>query len=447
MAKTSVGVSSVSRRSMLKAVGAAGLAASGLAARPAAPAAANITLRWWSPQSAPAQLADYRTQIAAFELANPGIKILFEPTSDEGYPAQFAAASAAGQLPNIITHLPSAAAQTYYARGLLEPIDDVINQIGPQNYFPGANDVYKTASGHYCGTGIGNTAADMLWLRRDLLQKAGLNAPTTWDELRSACHKMQGKGIYGAPLPYGLNSMTSLIFIGFIHRAGGSVFSPDLQVAIDSPATLTALEFYGSMKEVCPLGSTNYSWGDSLTAFVSGACATGIYAGRVLANVTAQNPTIAPFVTCTTYPTVSAAVPPWTFNDFPSVLIPKGVANLAESKRFAAFLFAPPGYIQQLHAAPGHVLPVLKTIAESPAYLDNAIIKRYTAEVQLMARAAAGGFNLGFESPKHKPNPRANEIIASNVIAEMVQRVVLNGENAKATVGATAKKLAQLMQG
>jgi multiple sugar transport system substrate-binding protein len=210
---------------------------------------------------------------------------------------------------------------------------------------------------------------------------------------------------------------------------------------------LTALEFYGSMKEVCPLGSTNYSWGDSLTAFVSGACATGIYAGRVLANVTAQNPTIAPFVTCTTYPTVSAAVPPWTFNDFPSVLIPKGVANLAESKRFAAFLFAPPGYIQQLHAAPGHVLPVLKTIAESPAYLDNAIIKRYTAEVQLMARAAAGGFNLGFESPKHKPNPRANEIIASNVIAEMVQRVVLNGENAKATVGATAKKLAQLMQG
>lgn len=446
MVKTTLGVSGVSRRSMLKAFGAAGLAAAVTTPRRTA-ATGNVTLRWWSPQSAPAQLAIYRAQIAAFETANPGIRIVFEPTSDEGYPAQFAAASAARQLPNIITHLPSSAAQTYYARGLVEPIDDVINQIGPQNYFPGANDVYRTADGHYCGTGIGNTAADMLWLRKDLLQKAALNAPTTWDELRTACHKMQGGGIYGAPLPYGLNSMTSLIFIGFIHRAGGSVFSPDLEVAIDSAATLQALEFYGSMKEVCPPGATNYSWGDSLTAFVSGACATGIYAGRVLANVTAQNPAIAPFVTCTTYPTLSSAGAPWTFNDFPSVFLPRGVANLQESKRFAAFLFMPPGYIQQLHAAPGHVLPVLKTIAESPAYLDDPIIRRYNAEVQLMAKAAAGGFNLGFESPRHKANPRANEIIASNVIAELVQRVVLNRENPKATVGDTARKLAQLMKG
>ena len=49
---------------------------------------------------------------------------------------------------------------------------------------------------------------------------------------------MQGGGIYGAPLPYGLNSMTSLIFIGFIHRAGGRSSRPILPVAIDSQRDL-----------------------------------------------------------------------------------------------------------------------------------------------------------------------------------------------------------------
>ena len=435
----------LSRRTALKLAGAATALAVPLGSR--AFAQGDATLRWWSPQSSPAQLKTYKAQIAAFEAANPGVKVQFEPTSDEGYSAQFAAASAAKQLPNIITHLPSFAAQTYYAQGLVETMDDVIQAIGPANYYPGANDVYKTADGHYCGTGIGNTAADMLWLRKDLMKKAGIDkAPATWAELRAACQKMQGHGIYGAPLPYGLNSMTSLIFIGFIHRAGGQVFTPDLQVAIDSEQTRMALEFYASMKELCPPGATSYSWGESLTAFTSGATATGIYAGRVLANVTAQNPAIADFVTCATYPTISAAVPPWTFNDFPSIFLPKGVDNLAATKTFAQFLLKPPGYVDQLLAAPGHILPVLKPIAENPAYLANPIIAKFRPEVELMAKAAAGGFNLGFESPAHKPNPKANDIIAANTIAELVQRVVLNAEDPKAVLGDTAKKLEALMK-
>jgi multiple sugar transport system substrate-binding protein len=438
----------LSRRSLLKTVGGAALAAGAASFASQVRAADPITLRWWSPQASPDQLKMYQAQIATFEAAHPNVKVLFEATSDEGYPAQFAAAFSSKQLPNVVTHLPSFAAQNYYGQGLLEPMDDVINAIGPGNYFPGANDVYKTADGHYCGTPIGNTAADMLWLRRDLMQKAGIDkAPETWDELRAACQKMQGGGIYGAPLPYGLNSMTSLIFIGFIHRAGGDIFSPDLAVAIDNKPTYDAIEFYKSMREFCPPGATGYSWGESLTAFVSGATATGIYAGRVLANVTKQNPEIADSVTCVTYPTISKDVASWTFNDFPSVFIPKGVANLAESKAFAAFLFEPKGYIPQLHAAPGHVLPVLKTVAEDPAYLANPIIQKHKADVELMAKAAAGGKNLGFETDKHKPNLKANEIIASNVIAELVQRAVLNGEDAKVVVGDTAKKLEGLMKG
>ena len=90
---------------------------------------------------------------------------------------------------------------------------------------------------------------------------------------------------------------------------------------------------------------------------------------------------------------------------------------------------------------------MLKTISENPQYLDNPIIKKYSKEVDLMAAAAAGGYNLGFESAQHKQNSKANDIIASDVLSEMVQRVVLNGENTKTVLGDTAKKLEGMMKG
>jgi multiple sugar transport system substrate-binding protein len=164
-----------SRRTVLQGIGAAGLAAGfTVPAIGRLAAQETVTLRWWSPQSAPAQLEAYQAQIASFEAANPGVKVVFEPTSDEGYPAQFAAAFASKQLPHVVTHLPSFAAQTYYAQGLLEPFDDVIQTIGADKYYPGANDVYKAPDGKHVGTALGTAAANMLWVRTDLLEKAGI---------------------------------------------------------------------------------------------------------------------------------------------------------------------------------------------------------------------------------------------------------------------------------
>jgi len=404
------------------------------------------TLRWWSPQASPDQVAGYRRQIARFEAAHPGIRVRFEPTSDEGYPAQLAAAFASGQVPNIVTHLPSFAAQGYYARGLLEPMDDVVRAIGPDRYYPHANDVYRTADGKLCAVAFGNTAVDMLWMRRDLMARAGISEPPrTWDQLRAACRAMQRDGTYGAPLPFGSNSMTSLIFVGFVHRAGGQVFAPDLSVGLDAEPTYAALDFYRSMREFCPPGATGFGWAESLNAFTSGATATGIYGGRVLGNVARQNPKLSGQLVCATYPTRAGGAA-WTFNDFPSVLIPRGAPHLAETKMFAAGLFDPAGYVPTLLSAPGHILPPLKPIAESKTFLSDPVIAANRPAVELMATSAANGRNLGFESEKHRPNPRAGEVIASNVLARMVQQVVLENVNPRTAVGEAAVHLDRLMK-
>lgn len=409
--------------------------------------AQRTQLRWWTTQGAPSQLAAYRFQIAAFEALHPGVSVVLEPLSDEGYAPQLAAAFSSGEVPDVVTHLPSFSVQSYYAKGLVEPFDEVIDAIGPENFYAGANDVYRARDGKYVACGIGNSAVNILWLRTDLMQRAGLDeAPVTWDEFSAALQKLHGRGIYGTALPYGRNSATSLVFIGFIHGAGGQVFTPELDVAIDSEATRHALEFYRELRDFSPRGATNYSWGEILTAFISGATATGLYTGRVLANVQDQNPRLAEHVSCTVWPRLSTDIEPWTFNDFPSVFIPAQSKEKRLAKRLAAFLFDPEGYIQLLHAAPGHVLPVLKSIAKDPRYMNNDIIRRYSKEVDLMAGAAAGGFNLGYESAAHRSNEKAGEVIASGAIADMVQRVVLNRENVDKVLSQTRKTIESVMK-
>ena len=439
-----VGSTRLSRRDVLQ--GAAAATAS-LALPGGAGRAASPRIRWWSTQSSPEQVAAYRYQIETFEAAHPGVEVVFERTSDEGYPAQLAAAFAGGNVPNLITHLPSFAVADYWNAGLLMPFDDVIDEIGADRFNEGANRVYEIDPGIHAAAALGNTAANMLWIRTDLMEKAGIDkVPATWDQLRSACQKMQGRGIYGAPLPYARNSMTTLVIIGFIHQAGGQVLSPELDLALDSDEAEYALEFYASMRELCPAGATSYSWGDSLSAFVSGATATGLYAGRVLVNVTRQNPRIADHITCATYPTISAEVAPWTFNDFPSVFIPADAPDIELTKAFAAWLYRPDGYIRQINATPGHVLPVVRDVAKNDEYRTNEIIARYPDEVSRLSAAAAAGHNLGWETSAHRTNVKAGAIVNSGVLAEMVQRVVLNGESPRAALKETARRIEAFMK-
>jgi hypothetical protein len=98
--------------------------------------AQDVTLRWWSPQGAPAQREAYQFQIAQFEAMRPrrarGVR------DDLGRRLCAAAGRRLllGRGADIVTHLPSFAVQSYYANGLIEPINDVINAIGPRNTIP-----------------------------------------------------------------------------------------------------------------------------------------------------------------------------------------------------------------------------------------------------------------------------------------------------------------------
>ena len=117
------------------------------------------------------------------------------------------------------------------------------------------------------------------------------------------------------------------------------------------------------------------------------------------------------------------------------------------TKKFAAWLFRDEGYIRQVNATPGHVLPVLKSALADERFHDNDIVRRYPREIERMSSAAAAGHNLGWETAGHKTNPRAGAIVNSGILAEMVQRVVLNNENIRSVLSTTAGRIEKIMKG
>lgn len=90
---------------------------------------------------------------------------------------------------------------------------------------------------------------------------------------------------------------------------------------------------------------------------------------------------------------------------------------------------------------------MLQSINADARYQDNDIIRSYSEEVELMAQAAAGGFNLGFESSEHQSNDRAGEVINAGPIADLVQRVMLNGDNVDQALSDTSRAIAEIMSG
>ena len=57
-------------------------------------------------------------------------------------------------------------------------------------------------------------------------------------------------------------------------------YTPQGELIFDDPAALEAVEKWVALTEYAPPGFESYSWGDQITAFVTGNAAMSVYAGR-----------------------------------------------------------------------------------------------------------------------------------------------------------------------
>lgn len=427
----------MSRRGLL--AGAAALAAGSAAAQ------GKTTLRFWTSQGAPPQMAAWKAIFGRFEQANPQYTVAVELYSDDDIWTKLTAAFAAKNVPDLISYVQAYTVATLADNDLLEPFDDVINAVGADNFYPAMRDVYKF-KGHYIAATLNNQTSSNLWYRTDLLAAAGLSPPTTWDQLVVAAKALTKGDIYGNSLPFGRTSMTSTMMVNFVHQAGGLIVNPDGSVGFNSPATVAALEFLREVFPYAPPGATNYSWGDVLNSFVTGRAAMAPYTGRPIAMVAAQNPKILDAISVVGYPYRVGGKPAFDCA-FNSLFIPKGAANVGAAKQLSIALFQEQNYIQFLNTAPGHNLPSLKTTGADPALFDNPLMQKFRPQVELMIRNTAAARNPVRETDSSPYDLKAGDIFNSGVLAETVQDVVVNKMPPAQAAAKGGDKIAALLKG
>jgi multiple sugar transport system substrate-binding protein len=136
----------------------------------------------------------------------------------------------------------------------------------------------------------------MVYYRKDLLQKDGLQPPATWDDYISIAKHFQGQDLngdgkkdYGSCLAMKRAAQSYWAWISiaaaYLQSQGtkqGAFFNTDtMQPLTNNPAAAAALDIYKQLSKIGPPDQLNNDVGDSRGLFVTGRCALSLDWGDI----------------------------------------------------------------------------------------------------------------------------------------------------------------------
>lgn len=181
--------------------------------------------------------------VARWNKANPNNKVNFQTFPADQYSGtKLTTAFAAKKGPDIFWISPGAFIN-YVNNGVAEPVDDLIDKAG---YNPASIAAVSVDGKMYSLPFEQEPVA--LYYRKDVLDKAGVKPPTTWDELREAAKELttkKQKGIVIEPSPGPYQNFT---WYPFLWSAGGDVLNGDSsKSALNTPEAASAFQLWGDL--------------------------------------------------------------------------------------------------------------------------------------------------------------------------------------------------------
>jgi len=116
--------------------------------------------------------------------------------------------------------------------------------------------------------------ANVLNYRKDVFEAAGIEPPTTQEEMQAAAMELNDPDneFYGIAL-LGAGSAGAQDYMAWVQQHGGTILDADGNVKLNTEENAQILEFFGDFFDYAPPGSPGYWWGDRETAFRDGKVA------------------------------------------------------------------------------------------------------------------------------------------------------------------------------
>ncbi len=412
-------------------------------------AAEKKVVRIWHTETEPQSVKAFQQIIDDFEKLHPDVTVKQEALAWGDLEAKLTAALAAGAPPDA-SHGQAVTCASFYAKGLLRPLEDVAEAIGRDNIWEAIRGACRFDGKYY---GISHSAATSLLIyRKDIFKQKGLKPPETWDDFVKVAEAMMERDKDGRVTRHGLSMPGVGLFIniavGELTRAnGGRLFDPRTgRPTFTEKPVIEVLDFYKKLSAtVLPPGWLGHGYLDTFANLATGKAAM-LYQGygrgagyieRYAAKGTADaehfGVLVKPIGPSGKATAAQIDAEPW--------MVFKNAKHGNEAAEFLKFFFKEENYIKYLHSVPIHLLPTLKSVRQNPAYQANDMVRRWKEWQDMQYRY--------FEADQAKPTliiewddlklPFGLEVLGSGIIPDMVTDAVRGMPSPEAAAKAQAR--------
>jgi multiple sugar transport system substrate-binding protein len=211
--------------------------------------AASGKITVWIEEDLPDRVAATQKIVDDFT-AQTGIQVKLVAVAEDQFNQILTSNAAAGDLPDVIGALPLGAVRTLSANDLIDTdaVSAVLDKLDPGTFSDSA--LQLTADGDTQLAIPSESWVQLLVYRKDLFDKAGLSAPTSYDDVTAAAKALDSSdvaGFVGANIAGDAFTEQTFEEIGLGNNC--QLVADNGDVTFDSDECVAALDFYGTLQQ------------------------------------------------------------------------------------------------------------------------------------------------------------------------------------------------------
>jgi multiple sugar transport system substrate-binding protein len=283
----------------------------------------------------------------------------------------------------------------------------------------------------------------MFYYRKDLYAAKGLKPPTDWETWYAGAKALtEPPDRFGSALAPSSHAPEVIDYL--MRGQGSSMFDKDGKVLLDTPEGVAAVEMFANLiKDTGPQGMPNYIEDDQVKLFLAKEVGSIITWPALLQWTAQQAPKNVPNLGAIVPPGKGTRPKPVTTNI--GFALGKSGKNLDGARKYLSFIMQDEPHLAFLHSIAG-VFPVTRSMAASPRFPENAILKQYPEVVKTSLEASNDGIEAGYF---HGFSPTNTLALNTNPgLPQMLQAIVLQNTPVKQAVDEQVKRMnAAIAQG
>jgi multiple sugar transport system substrate-binding protein len=418
--------------------------------------AQDKVVRVWHTETEPQTIKAFNDIARRFEAKSPGVKIEAEGLAWGDLEGKIMAALAAGAPPEL-SHGQPITCTALQAKGLLNPLDDVVKAIGEANIWDQVKRVCNVEGKQY---GLVHAAGTSLLIyRKDMADKLGLKPPKTWTDLLANAKALtqdtnnDGKvDVYGITVP-GDNLFVNIMLGELIKANGGMLFDKANKPQLTDTKMIEALEFWRELVKYAPPGWEGHGYLQTFQnlygqkaammfqGYGRGAGMIEKFAPREMANDRTFDVWVKPHGPSGNAPAAQVDEEPW--------MLFKAARNQAEAVEFLKFFYQDDNYLEYIRSVPIHFFPITKSLRQSAPYKQTEMIQRWKgwldAQEQYLDKDQ-GKPTLVVDWADMTEKPYLMEVLGSGILRDMVMDVVVEQMEPQKAAAKAQKRLEDLMR-